>query len=136
MKKLCHKTLTLKTPNNKKQTIIGTLIPIAWDRKGKAIKFSIYSNEGEDIILKEYRYKNRLKRLLNKKVEVTGEVTHNKYGDKFIKLKTIKDFLDSSSSSMYLRDLQSGQLWDEDFSIHIPKKHQLPDILESSYSFA
>jgi len=135
MKKPRHKTIALKASKNKNQTLVGELSPIAWDRKSRVIKFSIYSNEGENIIIKEYRYKSRLQRLLNKKVEVTGEITHNMYGDNFIKLKTIKELVESSSSSNQFSDLHAAQLWDDRFSINVPRKHQAPDIFKPSYNF-
>ncbi len=136
MKKFWNDTFTPATSKNKKQTVVGTLIPITWDRKGRAIRFSIYSDEGEDFIIKEYRYKGRLQRLLNKRVQAIGIVSSNKHDDKFIKLKRIKELTEPSSPSVQVRVPQNGGLWDDEFSINVPKGYEGSEILEPSFSFA
>lgn len=120
----------------KKQTVTGILTPIIWNKRGKPIKFSIFSDEGEDLVIKEYRYKIPLQRLLNKRVQAIGEIFNNKYGDRFIKLKKIKELTDPNSPSFQMNSTKGEHYWDEEFSVNVPKGYQTLDIFEPSYNFA
>ena len=136
MKKFGNSQLDQVTSKRDNQTIIGTLIPITWDRKGRAIRFSIYSSDGEDFIIKDYRFKSRLQRILNKNVQAVGEVSSNKYDEKFIKLKKIKELTGPSSPSMQVKVPKNQGLWDEEFVVNIPKNYENTEILEPRFSFA
>ncbi len=120
----------------KSQTVVGTLVPIAWDRRGKPIKFSIYSDEGEDLIVKEYHHKNQLRNLKNRRVLAEGVLYSNRRGDKFIKLKKIEEILGPNSPSENIPYSIFSDLWEGEFSLNIPKEYANSFQLETSLDFA
>ncbi|MCB9091186.1 MAG: hypothetical protein H6621_10905 [Halobacteriovoraceae bacterium] len=136
MKKFWNDTFNPTAFKSKNQTVVGVLTPITWDRKGKVVKFSIYSDDGEDIVIKEYKHRDRLQRLLSKRVQAIGNIFRNKYGDKFIKLKRIKELTGPTSPAVHTNRTLAVSLWDEELSINVPKEYDHIGVLEPAYSFA
>lgn len=58
---------------NKYKTIRGTITPISWDKQGKIVKYSIYTEDDEDILLKGGGLEKVFKRLKNKRVKIFGD---------------------------------------------------------------
>jgi hypothetical protein len=125
MRKFRNNTFSLDSFDNKDQSITGTLNPIHWDRHGNIKKFSIYSDDQEDIIIEGYTNKTKLEKLLNKRVFAKGQVRTDEYGDKFIKLKSIKELTGPTSPAISLvRPIEPG-LWGEEYSLSISKDYVL-----------
>jgi hypothetical protein len=107
----------------KKECIIGILNPIMWDKRGRIKKFSIYSQD-EDIIIEGYKNRERLKNLLNKKVEAKGQVTINEDGEKFIRLDKIRELEGPNSPAMNIYPASAWML-NEEYSVCIPTDYAL-----------
>ena len=65
-------------------TLEGVLNPIDWDSEGSPTQFSIYSDDEEDYIIKNYPKPKKLKKLLSKRVRAQGRQGINSYGEKVI----------------------------------------------------
>ena len=87
------------------------------------MKFSIYSDTEEDIIIDNYKNKRKLKKLLNKRVQAKGKVQTNKWGDKYIRIKSIKELADPESPPENLLETPRSHLWIEDYPLSFPKEH-------------
>lgn len=74
----------------KYKTITGSLNPIKWNKQGKAIGFSIFTSEDEDIIIESYSDLKRLRKYSGYFVKVQGRIRINDFGDKSIKLFKIR----------------------------------------------
>ncbi len=101
--------------------ITGILNPIKWYGNGKIKEFSIYSNE-EDIIIEGYRKKRKLENLLNKLVVAKGQIRIGESGEKFIKLKSIKELKSPTSPPANLIKPRES-IFGEEYSVLIPKEY-------------
>ncbi len=123
MRKFWNDTFNPPSLGSKTETVIGTLNPIMWDRRGKIKKFSIYSYEDEDIIIEGFRNRAKLKNLLNKKVEAKGIIRVNEDGEKLIKLTNIRELTGPSSPGLNITPSLATGVWNEEFSVSIPKHY-------------
>lgn len=69
---------------------LGRIDPINWDDSGKAIAFALATPEGEDIILENPRYQDKLRRLVDRIVEVEGRVLTSPYGEKRLSITRLR----------------------------------------------
>ncbi len=120
------KLLDVTQLKNQLSSIVGIVNPIEWNSNGKIKKFSIYTTDEEDIIVEsslDFRQFRRLKSLLNKKVEATGRIYANDEGEKYIKLKRIRELTRPSApavNTFYPNKLEHA-LWPEEFAINFPQ---------------
>ncbi len=135
MKKFWNNHFNIESFKRNEQNIIGTLNPIHWDRKGKIKQFSIYSEDEEDIIIEGYQNKSKLKKLLNKRVLATGTVRTDDNGQKFIYLKKIKELTGPTSPAISLVKPPDLGLWNEEYSLSIPKEYALAQYNQFSESY-
>ena len=105
------------------QIITGVLNPIHWDRNGKIRKFSIYSEDEEDIIIEGYLNKQKLESLLSKRVLGKGKIRVNKNCEKFIRLRSIKEIAGPPPSALGQQKSTLPSLWDEEYSLKIPAQY-------------
>ncbi len=125
MKKFWNDTFYINSKIEKEKSIIGTLNPIRWDKNGRIKQFSIYSEEEEDVIIENFQNKRKLTKLLNKRVIAVGKVRLDEDGNKYIKLKSIKELTGPTSPAINLvKPIEAG-LWNEEYSLSIPKEYAL-----------
>ena len=136
MRKFWIETNSPMPVKRKPRTVVGTLVPISWDRRGKPIQFSIYSDDGEDLIVKDYRNKSRLRALRNKRVEAKGFIYYNRRGDKMIKLRKIEEIASPHSPSELASPISFSDHWEGDFSLNIPKEYANSYHLRTEFDFA
>ena len=105
----------------KEQTVFGTLNPIMWNRHGQAIKFAIYSEDEEDIIIEDFKHKRKLEKLVNKTVQASGVIRVNDDGEKYIKLKRIRE-LSGPTSPTTPSPWTKKSFWTDEFAIRIPQE--------------
>ncbi|MBL7665186.1 MAG: hypothetical protein JNM93_08635 [Bacteriovoracaceae bacterium] len=105
------------------QEIVGILNPIEWDEKGEVKTFSIYSFDKDDIIIEKYPHKQKLKKLLNKQVQALGTIRKDKYGEMFIHLKSIREFIGPTNPSLKMKRPYYFNPWYDEFELSIPKEH-------------
>ena len=117
-------TFYINSLKNKEQTFIGILTPINWDKNGRVKKFSIYSENSEDILIEGHPQMKKLKSLLKKRVLAKGQIRIDKNGVKHIKLISIKE-IKNSTSPMKNR-IRSMELspWSEEYPLSIPWESQ------------
>ncbi|MEI8347334.1 MAG: hypothetical protein WCG27_07700 [Pseudomonadota bacterium] len=80
------------------RTLEGVILPITWNRYNQAKDFSIFTEEGDDILIDSYSAASmkKIKGNLNSRVEVQGQIYDTDMGDKIIrvcKVKKIKGLL-------------------------------------------
>ena len=125
MKKRWNNPLFLRVSRKNENKVIGILNPIRWDKAGRVRQFSIYSDSEEDIIIEGYRNREKLKKLLNKRILATGQVRTNEYGEKFIKLKKIDELTGPSSPAVSLIRPPDIGFWNEEYSLMVPREYAL-----------
>ena len=125
MKKFWNDTFYIDSFINKDQSVTGILNPIHWDRHGNIKQFSIYTDEEEDIIIEGYLDKRKLEKLLNKRVLAKGQIRTNEDGEKFIKLKSIKELTGPTSPAINLVSPIETSFWNEEYSLSIPREYAL-----------
>lgn len=124
MKKFWNDTFYTNSKTEKEKSIIGTLNPIRWDKNGRIKQFSVYSEE-EDVIIENFQNKRKLTKLLNKRVIAVGKVRLDEEDNKYIKLKSIKELTGPTSPATNLVKLIDAGLWNEEYSLSIPKEYAL-----------
>lgn len=86
--------------------IEGTLTPISWDPQGSVRQLSVYTDEGEDIILLHHFPQKRIGQLLNKRVRIFGrEVGEIDEARLFMVSKTMKKGEGGNESSNCLSNV-------------------------------
>lgn len=111
------------------QNYVGTVTPASWDDRGQATSFSIFTSQGEDILLDCSKEVKNLKKLSGKKVKVKGEVKKSDFYGEILKPKHIHkisnhkkleksyDNDDVLDFPIHLPDLSPLQLLADDYSI-------------------
>ncbi len=135
MKKKWRNIPLVYSSKNKKKEIIGVLNPIEWDKEGEVKKYSIYTVDEEDIIIEEIFPNIKLKHLLNKKVLAKGILREDKEGQKFIKLKTIKQLIEPNSPATNLLKKPIFNVWPEEYELSIPKDYQFASTMNLSENY-
>jgi transcription termination factor Rho len=125
MKKFWNDSFYINSFISNDQSITGTLNPINWDRFGKIKQFSIYSEDEEDIIVVSYSNKRKLEKLLNKRVLAKGQVKIDENGDKYIRLKSIKELTGPTSPAINLAKPIESTFWNDEYSLSIPKDYAI-----------
>ncbi|MFT6068010.1 MAG: hypothetical protein ACJAT2_002206 [Bacteriovoracaceae bacterium] len=75
--------------SNSYSKVVGAMSPIEWDEDGKPIRYSIFTEWGEDYLITNNSQSKRLKQYQNRIVEAYGYVHLNEYGEKFLNLKKV-----------------------------------------------
>ena len=114
MKNFWNDTFYINPKKEKEKSITGTLNPIRWDKNGRIKQFSIYSEEEEDVIIEHFQNKRKLTKLLNKRVIAVGKVRLDEEGNKYIKLKNIKELTGPTSPAINLVKPIDAGLWNEE----------------------
>lgn len=124
MKKFWNDTLYINSIE-KNESIVGILNPICWNKNGEIKQFSIYSTDEEDFIIEGYPKKQKLMRMLNKRVLAEGKVRIDENEVKFIKIKNIKELSGPGSPVNSFIRPPGPSLWNEEYSLSIPKEYAL-----------
>lgn len=109
------------------QSVTGILNPIEWDSKGVSTKFSIYSDDEEDILLEGPITRKKIEGLVNKRVVATGSVRLNEYGEKLMRVERIEKQNGPNSCALQLPKNDLLQFWGEEYSVEVPLENILND---------
>src|SRR5690606_27442521 len=105
----------------KEHRVVGTLNPIRWNHKGKVIEYAIFSEHEEDIIIEYSPSKKTLDRFLNKKILAIGYLRKNKYGEKFIKIKSIKEFSSQGTPTPVKKIRDEVDWYLQEYPLNLPE---------------
>lgn len=94
------------------ETFYGTLNPIDWDEKGNVVAFGLFTDEERDLIIDRPKKTKKLKRLLGKKVRVTGKIRSSRYGEELLSLQKIFPLKNQSVR-------RTVQTYLEEFPLHL-----------------
>lgn len=100
--------------------VVGALSPIEWDKDGIPIKFSIFTEWGEDYIIANKHQAVRFKPYLNSIVEALGKIYSNEYDDKLFHVKKI-NLIGFPGSTPQVNQIFSNDLYHE-LPVHIPSR--------------
>ncbi len=120
--------------NNNLKKVSGFLNPIKWDSNGKAISFSIYTSNDEDIIITGNFSLEKMRLLLSKLVEAKGYIEVNKDGEKSLNLKSIREIQSPHTPIM----ISKPSYFSEEFCLNLPRNysHLNTGVAFNSYQLA
>lgn len=85
-----------KKKNFKNERIYhGILTPTDWDEYEVPTEYSLFTIDEEDLLLQSSHLKKKFYSLVNKPVEVVAEARRNQWGDKYLRVKKIRQLKDS-----------------------------------------
>lgn len=115
MKKPWYKTVNLKIPHLVE--VIGVLNPIGWDKNGNVKKYSIYTQNEEDIIIEYIDNPELLQHFINNYVLAKGSVRIDLDGEKYIRIKHLKALAGGGPSTISRYASQNRSLLFDEFAV-------------------
>ncbi|TNF24583.1 MAG: hypothetical protein EP319_18030 [Deltaproteobacteria bacterium] len=75
---------------NQAKVFYGILTPSDWDNLNTPIEYSLYTLDENDIPLDATHCKKKIRKLVNKPVEVIGDIKKDSFGDEYLHVKKIR----------------------------------------------
>jgi len=109
------------------QKYVGIVTPVKWSRRGDPVSFSLYTDDGEDVLLDCSKNLNKIKKLVGKRVKVKGFKYSKDCLNKLMFPKSIKKVKREPEGKVFkIREELS------DYTLNLPNQ----DILQSlAFSF-
>lgn len=80
----------LRRKRSRNKLVEGIVTPISWNEKGDVRLFSLFTSEGEDILIDSEEFFDTLHMLIGKSISIYGTLYRTNYGAQIIYPKRIK----------------------------------------------
>jgi hypothetical protein len=71
-------------------TLEGVILPVTWNRQNQAQGFSIFTEDGDDILIDSISGMKKIRDNLNARVKVEGHLYDTDMGEKVIRISKVK----------------------------------------------